>query len=69
MIIVVNLIKLTLVKMLLAMSNDMIKENEYCSKFNETEFIEFIFMTKNIIKILKILLNIGNIKRNMTEVK
>ena len=51
------------------MSNDMIKESEYCSKFNETEFNEFIFMTKNIIKILKILLNIGNIKRNMTEVK
>ena len=51
--------------------NDMIKECEYSSKIIETEFYKPIVKTKKIVKILKILLNVGFgfIRKNMKKMK
>ena len=43
----------------------MLKESEDCSRITETEFYIPIIMTKKIVKILNILLNVGFVKRNM----
>ena len=46
MVVIVNHIKLTLVKMLLSFLNDVIKEIEYCSKVIVTKFDNPLVMTE-----------------------
>ena len=47
---------------------EIIKGSEYCSKVIETEFNKPVFMTKAIMKIFKILQNVGVVKKHMNEV-